>query len=115
MSEGVCGLAAETKVETPEGALTIRSVAGKAIVVFTRDAAGRVRFRLMQNVRQVAAQQPVVKLTLETGHSFRVAPYQVVFKSGLAVCRADALAVGDLLAPAFHYPPGYHFTDDTSG
>ena len=34
MGEPVCALAAETKVETPEGGLTIRSVAGKAVAVF---------------------------------------------------------------------------------
>ena len=42
-----CALAADTKVETPEGALTIKGLAGKVVAVFTRDADGRVRFRLM--------------------------------------------------------------------
>jgi hypothetical protein len=110
----VCGLAAETKVETPEGGLAIRTVAGKAIAVFTREATGRVRFRMMQNVRRVAEQQSVLMLTLETGHAFRVAPYQVLFKTGLVEGRADLLRAGDVLASAFHYPPGYRFRDDVS-
>ena len=115
MSDAVCGLAADTKVETPEGALAIRTVAGKAIAVFTRDSNGRVRFRLMQNVRQTAEQQPVLKVTLETGQSFRVAPDQVLFKKGLVECRAEALQVGDALDPAFTYPEGYQFADDCGG
>ena len=115
MSDAVCGLAADTKVETPEGALAIRTVAGKAIAVFTRDPSGRVRFRVMQNVRKTAEQQPVLKVTLETGQSFRVAPDQVLFKKGLAECRADALQVGDALEPAFTYPDGYQFADDRTG
>ncbi|HVO28099.1 MAG TPA: hypothetical protein VMW56_31215 [Candidatus Margulisiibacteriota bacterium] len=113
MSTAVCGLAAETKVETPEGAMAIRSVAGKSIAVFSREPTGRVRFRMMQNVRKVAEQQPVLQLTLENGQSFRVAPQQVLFKKGLVECRADALQVGDALEPAFAYPDGYRFSSDT--
>jgi hypothetical protein len=112
MSAGVCGLAAETRVETPEGAMAIRTVAGKAIAVFTRDPSGRVRFRMMQNVRKIGEQQPVLKVTLETGQSFRVAPEQVLFKHRLGEVRADALRVGDALEPAFTYPDGYQFKDD---
>lgn len=115
MSAGVCGLAADTKVETPEGAMAIRTVAGKAIAVFTREPSGRVRFRMMQNVRKIAEQQPVLKVVLETGQSFRIAPDQVLFKKGLSECRADSLQVGDALEPAFTYPDGYQFRDDQGG
>lgn len=111
----VCALAADTKVETPEGAMAIRSVAGKSIAVFTREPQGRVRFRMMQNVRKTAEQQPVLKVTLETGQSFRVASQQVLFKKGMEECAADALQPGDCLEPAFHYPQAYRFTDDTNG
>jgi phage terminase large subunit-like protein len=114
MSPDVCGLAADTKVETPEGAMAIRAVAGKAIAVFTREQ-GRVRFRLMQNVRKVAEQQPVLRITLENGHSFRVAPYQVLFKKGMVECPASALEPGDALEPAFTYPEGHRFRDDADG
>jgi len=110
-----CALAAEAKVETPEGALTIKSVAGKAVAVFTRDAGGRVRFRMMRNVRKVAEQQPVVKVTVENGQAFRVGPQQVVFKAGMVTCRADALRAGDRLEPAFHFPAGYRFREDAAG
>jgi hypothetical protein len=115
MSAVVCGLAADTKVETPEGATTIRTVVGKAIAVFTREPSGRVRFRMMKNVRKIADQQPVLKVTLETGQGFRVAREQVLFKKGMIECRADALQVGDALEPAFTYPEGYQFKDDRRG
>ncbi len=115
MSTRVCGLAAETKVETPEGAMAIRSAAGKSIAVFSREPTGRVRFRMMQNVRKVGEQQPVLKLTLHNGQSFRVVPEQVVFKKGLVECRVDALQVGDALEPAFAYPDGYQFKSDADG
>ena len=115
MSTGGCGLAADTKVETPEGAMAIRTVAGKAIAVFTREAAGRVRFRMMQNVRKIDEQQAVLKMTLDNGQSFRVAPDQVLFKKGLVETRGDALQVGDALEPAFTYPDGYQFTDEHGG
>jgi hypothetical protein len=115
MADCVCAVAADTKVETPEGAMAIRSVAGKAIAVFTRTAAGRVRFRMMQNVRKTAEQQPVLTITLENGRSFRVAPAQILFKKGMEECRADTLQPGDCLETAFHFPEGYAFRDDVAG
>jgi len=112
MTETVCAVAADTKVETPEGAMAIRSVAGKAIAVFTRDPSGRVRFRMMLNVRKSAEQQPVLKITLGNGASFRVGPQQVLYKKGMVECRADTLQAGDDLEPAFYFPAGYQFRDD---
>ena len=92
--------------------MAIRTVAGKAIAVFTRDAARRMRFRMMHNVRKLLEQQPVLKLTLENGRSVRVAPAQVLFKKGMIACRADAVSPGDELECAFHFPAGYEFADD---
>jgi len=115
MSEEVCAVAADTKVETPEGALAIRTVAGKTIAVFTREPSGRVRFRLMRDVRKIAEQQPTLKITLENGQSFRVSGGQVLYKKAIVECRADALQVGDALEPAFHFPLGYKFRNDLSG
>jgi len=114
MADTECALAADTKVETPEGAMAIRTVAGKGVSVFTKED-GRVRFRMMLDVRKVAEQQPVLKITLENGAAFRVAPQQVVFKKGMVEARADALQVGDPLEPTFHYPEQYEFKDDTTG
>ena len=70
---------------------------------------------MMQNVRKISEQQPVLKVTLDTHQAFRVAPDQVLFKKGLVECRADALQLGDALEPAFTYPEGYAFKDDRDG
>jgi hypothetical protein len=114
MSEPICALAADTKVETPEGPMTVKGVAGKPISVFTREPSGRVRFRRLLDVHQTAEQQPVLKIALENGHSFRVGPSQVLYKKGMVECRADALVVGDELQSAFHYPEGYRYRDDVA-
>ncbi len=108
---GVCALASDTKVETPEGAMTVKGVAGKAMSVFTREENGRVRFRAMINARQVAEAQPVLKVTLEAGASFRVGADQVLFKRGMVEVRAADLQVGDDLEAAHHYPEGYEYDD----
>lgn len=115
MSDLICGLAAETKVETPEGGLTARGVAGKNVSVFTRDVEGRVRFRRILDARCVLENQPVVRVTLDNGASFRVGSNQVVYKKGMTECRAGELRAGDELVPAFHYVEGYEYADDRSG
>ena len=111
----LCALAADTKVETPEGAMTVKGVAGKAMSVFTRDATGRTRFRQMINARQVGEAQPMLKVTLETGATFRVGPDQIVYKKGMAEVRAAELHVGDDLEAAHHYPDGYDYHDLNTG
>lgn len=112
--DGCGGLAADAKVETPEGAMTAKGVAGKAIPVFARDESGRVRFRMVVNARKVAEAQPVLKISLENGGSFRVAPTQVLFRKGMEEVAASALQAGDELVAAFHYPEGYGYRDDAS-
>ncbi len=109
-----CAVAADTKVETPEGGLTIKSLAGKAVAVFTRDGNGRVRFRMMRDIKKAAEQHPVLKITLENGMSFRVGAEQVLFKKGMVEAPAVGLRVGDALVPAFHFPEGYQFHVDGS-
>ncbi len=115
MTSNMAGLAADTKIETPEGAMTIRAAAGKAIAVFTREADGHVRFRLMRNVRKTLEQQPVVKVTLENGRAFRVAAEQILFRRGMEECAAGELRPGDDLESVFHFPAGYRFSDDHDG
>jgi len=110
-----CALAADTKIETPEGALTVKGIAGKTVAVFTRDANGRVRFRLVRNVRKVSEAQPVVRIMLESGLSFRVGGSQILYRRGGHEVQAQAVAIGDELEPAFHFPAGYRFRDDRIG
>ncbi|HVM95309.1 MAG TPA: hypothetical protein VMT89_02915 [Candidatus Acidoferrales bacterium] len=107
-----CAVAVDTKVETPEGALTVKTLVGKAISVFARDPSGRVRFRRVLNARKLAEQQPVLKITLETGQNFRVGAEQVLYKKGMVECSAANLHVGDELQPAFHFPDGYSYRQD---
>lgn len=112
MEERQCGLAGDTRVETPEGAMMIRNIAGKSISAFTREPGGRVRFRRMLDVQCVDENALVLRITLETGASFRVAPYQILYKKGMVETRADELKPGDALVPAFHYADGYEYRDD---
>jgi|GEM_PF-1692565 hypothetical protein len=108
----LCGLAAETQVETPDGPMEIRKVAGKEIPVFSRDANGRVRFRMMRQVRCMGASEPVLRVSLENGWSFRAVPRQGVFLAEGTIVTLAELAPGVLLYPAFHYPKGYRFRTD---
>jgi hypothetical protein len=112
MAQQCSAVAADTKVETPEGSMTIKAVAGNAIAVMTRSADGHHIFRLMKHVEKTAEQQPVLKFTLENGRSFRLAPEQIVFKAGMIESRAGELTVGDALEPAFSFPAGYVYRDD---
>lgn len=108
----VCGLAADTLVETPEGPMEIRKVAGKEIPVCTRASEGRVRFRLMRNVRAIAAAAPVVQVRLDNGLSFRAVPSQEVYLANLERIALVDLRPGVALYPAFHYPRGYRYRTD---
>ncbi|MBI4518958.1 MAG: hypothetical protein HY699_24465 [Deltaproteobacteria bacterium] len=107
-----CAVAADTKVETPEGPLAIRAAAGQTIAVLTRDDTGQHCFRLMRAVELAASQQPVLKFTLENGRSFRVGAEQVLLKAGMVEARAAEIAPGDLLAAGFCFPPSYVYRDD---
>jgi len=109
-----CAVAGDTKVETPEGALTVKSLAAKPAAVFTRDQAGRIRFRMMLDITKSGEQQAVLKITLESEMSFRVAAEQVLFKKGMLEVQAGELQAGDALVPAFHFPDGYRFSVDGS-
>ncbi|HVN85152.1 MAG TPA: hypothetical protein VMW17_09930 [Candidatus Binatia bacterium] len=102
-------VAADTKVETPEGSMTIRAVAGQAIAVLTKAADGTHRFRLMKDVEKIADQQPVLRITLDNGSSFRVGPQQIVFAHGMVETRAADIAPGVAVESAFHFPAGHQY------
>jgi len=107
-----CAVAADTKIETPEGALTVKGLAGKSVPVFTRDQNGRVRFRLAQGIRKVAEQQAVWKVVLENRQSFRVGASQLLYKQGMVATPVESIVVGDILEPAFFFPSDYEYRDD---
>jgi hypothetical protein len=106
------GVAADTKVETPEGSMTIRICAGKAIPVLTRNEENAILFRMMLDVRKIAEGHPVLKVTLENGSAFRVAPEQVLYLADRRTLPASRVQVGAALLPAFHYPAGYQYRTD---
>jgi hypothetical protein len=112
MSEHRSAIAADTKVETPEGSMAIRTVAGNAIAVLTKIESGTHLFRLMKDVKKLAEQQPVLRIRLDNGLSFRVGPEQILFKVGMVPTRAGDIRPGDDLEAAFHFPAGYEYKDD---
>ena len=111
MSDTTCAIAADTKLETPEGPLTMKGLANKPAPVFTLEA-DKVRFRMLKEPRLLAEAQPVLRLTLSNGGSARVAPQQVFYRKGMSECRAADLQPGDSLVPLFSYREGYEYRDD---
>jgi len=107
-----CGLAPETKVETPEGPMALRAASGKAIPVLTRDRAGKVVFRMMRNARKIADRHQTLQIVLENGAAVRVAPEQLFYRADGSLVPAAALRPGTGLLPAFHYPEGYVYRTD---
>lgn len=114
LAETVCAIAADTKLETPEGSLTVKSLAAKAAPVFTIED-GHVRFRMFTDARVIADSAPALGITLENGATFRVGPEQVLFRKGMEPTRAADLQSGDELVPMFSYVDGYTYRDDGSG
>ncbi len=113
MSESVCAVAADTKLETPEGPLTMRTVATTPCSVMTRTDAGPTRFHMTKAANKIAEAQPVLRIALANGRSFRVGAAQVLLKGGGGEVRAGDLQVGDELACVFDFPVGYRYrTDD---
>ena len=113
MTTFICAIAADTKLETPEGPLTVKTVGGSPTSVMTRTDEGHVRFAMTRNVRKVADAQPVVRIALENGRAFRVGPEQILFAANLVEVRAGALRAGDELLNVFAFPAGYDYqTDD---
>lgn len=111
MSEPTCGIAADTKLETPEGPLTMKGLANKPAPVFTLEGE-RVRFRMLKEPRLLAEAQPVLRIAFSNGSSARVAPGQLFFRKGMAATRAADLQPGDALVPLFSYREGYEYLDD---
>lgn len=106
-------IAADTKLETPEGPLTIKTVGASPTSVMTRTDDGAIRFALSSEVRKVAEAQPVLRIALENGRALRVGPEQVLLARGMQEVRAADLRAGDELLNAFAFPDGYEYkTDD---
>jgi intein/homing endonuclease len=105
-------IAADTKLETPEGPLTIKTVGASPTSVMTRTDDGMVRFAMTTDVRKVADAQPVLRITLENGRALRVAADQILLRDGLQEVRAGDLRPGDELLSNFAFPSGYEYRTD---
>jgi hypothetical protein len=105
------GLTADTEVEAVDGPSTIEELMGRGIPVLTRLPSGARGFRILFKVEASASRTPVVTIALDNGHGVTVAQDQIVYKIGMEPVRAGDLAAGDMLEPAFHYPPGYRLRD----
>ena len=107
-----CAVAVDTKLETPEGPLTMRTVAKTPCSVMTRTDEGTIRFRMSKDARVLAEAQPTLRIALENGLAFRVGENQVLFKEGMQEVRADEVQPGDQLMSAFAFPAGYVYHTD---
>lgn len=107
-----CAIAADTKLETPEGPLTIKTVGNSPTAVMTRTDDGLVRFAMSTLVRKVAEAQPVLRIALDNGRSLRVGAEQRLFGPGMEARRAGTLQPGDELVSAFAFPVGYEYRTD---
>jgi hypothetical protein len=113
MTNFTAAVAADTKLETPEGPLTIKTVGVSPTSVMTRNDDGSIRFAMSTGVRKVAEAQLVLRIALENGRALRVGPEQILLKEGMQEARAADLRAGDELLNAFAFPRGYDYrTDD---
>jgi hypothetical protein len=113
MSARACVVAADTKLETPEGPLTMRTVAKTPCSVLTRTDHGQVRFHMTKGAEQIGAAEPVIRVRLANGLSLRVGSEQVFYADGMREVRAADLKPGDELVGIFAFPAGYAYrTDD---
>jgi hypothetical protein len=113
MTDGPCQVAADTKLETPEGPLTIAAIARTPAAVLTRGNGGGVRFAMTSGATRLGEPRPVLRVTLAGGRSFRVGAGQVLFALEGREIEAGELKPGDELESVFAFPPGYVYrTDD---
>src|SRR4029453_6897161 len=109
MSNTACAVAADTKLETPEGPLTIKTVGASPTSVMTVTDDGTVGVALSTEVHKVADAQPVLRITLENGRALRVGAEQILLKEGRQEVRAADLRAGDELLNNFAFPAGHEF------
>jgi hypothetical protein len=108
----VCCVASDTKLETPEGGLTMSALARTPAALLTRTDARAIRFAMIKNVAKIGEAQPVVRVRLSNGGTLRVGSTQVLYRRGMVEASAGDLQVGDELDALFSFPDGYSYTSD---
>ncbi len=104
-------VASNTKLETPEGPVTAKTVLKSPTAVMTRTDEGTVRFA-MTTPGEVTEKVAVLAVTLDNGRSFRVGPEQMLLKKGMTPVAAKDLRAGDRLESPFAFPAGYVYQTD---
>lgn len=112
MSEEPCAIPATTKLETPEGPLTIETIVKSPASVMTRTDGGEIRFAMMREARKLETAQPLLRVSLAGGRVFRVGLGQILLKKGMKEVPARALQAGDELETVFTFPEGYVYKTD---
>ncbi len=100
------GLATSALVETAEGPVAMAETPNKGFAVLTRLPSGALGFRQLIKL-QTRDDVPLVRVSLDSGHSVVVAAGHPFFRLGMAAVAARDLAPGDRLETAFRYPDGY--------
>jgi len=100
------GLSPDCMIETAEGPVRMADTPGKGFAVMTRLQPTQLGFRQLIKV-ETAEVVPLVRVVLETGHAAVTARGHRFYRRGMEAVAAEALAPGDLLETAFHYPEGY--------
>jgi hypothetical protein len=94
-------------VESIDGPAEIDKLVGKGTPVLTRLPDGALGFRMMTQVREIAPDAALVRLTNQEGQSICVGTEHLFVRANGTDVRANDLRPGDLLAPSWSYPPGY--------
>lgn len=104
-------VAANTKLETPEGPITVKTVLKSPTAVMTRSDDGVVRFALSAPGAMRPA-QPVLRIALDNGRSLVVGADQLLLGAGMQPVAACELRPGDRLESVFAFPVGYVYRSD---
>lgn len=107
-----CAVAADTKLETPEGPLTVKTVGASPTAVMTRTGDGATRFAMTTDVGVTAQAEPVLRITLDNGRALRVGADQMLLGPDGSERRAGDLQPGDAVLSAFAFPIGYTYRHD---
>ena len=104
-------LSGSALVETIDGPVEILTLVGKVMPVTTRFSDGTIGFRMMINIREIAAEAPLLKFRNQDGQSVVVGAEHVFVAADGSPITADAVEEGTELASGWSYPEGYVVPD----
>ncbi len=104
-------LSGSALVETIDGPVKILTLVGKVMPVTTRFADGAIGFRMMINIREIAAEVPLLRFHNADGQSIVVGTEHVFLAADGSPIAAEAVQEGTELASGWSYPEGYVVPD----